>query len=95
MRKHGYYDFKTSYQYPMSNGDPMEISQAYDSASGKESAEKKKESKAGGEETPWYKKKYIPPHLCTRKTPLQATKYHFAQNLEKSDQKGAGNANTM
>jgi len=63
-KKFGYYDFKHSYQYPMSNATPMEIT----SNSEKKGEEKARSFSERCESTPiWDPKKYVPPHLSKRK----------------------------
>lgn len=91
-KKVGHYDFRVSYQYPMSNGTPMEITSNVETkgegkeTKGMEERERKVEV---------HKKALIPPHLCERKTSVQRQKYYFPEGFEKSDQKGPGNTDTM
>lgn len=84
-KKLGYYDFKHSYQYPMSNATPMDITRDQETKGQKEAGAPKtsvQEAQVRSE------KEYIPPHLCKRKTPVQGQKYHFSE--DQKDRKESG-----
>lgn len=81
-KKPAYYDFKHSYQYPMSHGTPMEITSNEETKSEKKSAPVQTWT---NQEKVWNPKDYIPPHLCQRKKKVQRQKYHFKSEMDEQE----------
>jgi len=91
-KKVGYYDFKLSYQYPMSNAIQMDVTSDKETKGQKEAGQVQQEN----QQAPvWDPKKYIPPHLCTRKRQVERKKTLFQKEIQQDRKESESDPDAM
>lgn len=91
-KKVGHYDFKHSYQYPMSNAKPMDITSDKETKVQKEAGPL---PEAIEPQKVWDPKKYVPPHLCTRKREMERKKTLFQKAIQQDRKESESTSDPM